>query len=376
MTGPKPTAGGTSLTDAQLRQIAAMRANGEGWDDIDRTMGRVARHAYGRAQRAGIVARVLAEGAMEPLPAPRPPARPESANGAILAGETGPTIHGVKAGETLDPEVVWAKAESIWRKQQAEAERRESQVIRFAHGPACIVFAADLHLGGQGVDYPRIRNEAEIMRDIPNCGVWLAGDVIDNFIWQWCASIRHHTEITIPEEHVLAKTVLDILGPRLIASVGGNHCGWSRKAAAIDVLRDLTARVRPDVLYDTDDCTANVEVGPSVTRIRVRHKWRGSSIYNATHGQERAARWDDDADVYVGAHTHTEGTARSFTVGGKKKLAIQLGAYKRIDDYARVNGFAKPDSATAVALIIDEKGRRVAVEYLELAAELMYRMTR
>lgn len=367
-----PSAGQSSLSPGELREITQRREAGESWESIDASIGRTTRHAYSRARGSGALARALEGRDAVQIP----PKRPESANGAIMAGSTRPVIQGITAGESLDPEAVWAKAEALWRKQQAEAARRETQKIRFGYGPACIIFASDLHLGGHGVDYPRVRNEASIMRDIPNSGVWLAGDVIDNFIWQWCASIRHQTEITIPEELVLAKTVLDMIGPNLIASVGGNHDAWSIKAAGIDILRDLTTRVRPDVLYDTDDCAANVEVGTSVTRVRVRHKWRGTSIWNATHGQERAGRFDNDADVYVGAHTHTEGSARSFSVGGVKKLAIQLGAYKRDDAYARTNGFAKPDSSTAVALIIDEKGRRVAVEYLELAAEMMYRMSR
>ena len=375
MAGGLP-AGTSSLSNEELRLIYQLKAEGYKQRVIDERVGRPVKSAYLRASKNGALAAALADGVVIHAPSAKPAERAAEALRAIVAGDDGPTITGVTAAEHPDPEKVWAKAEAIWLKQQAEAERRQSQVIRFAHGPACIVFMADLHLGGQGVDYPRIKREAELARDIPNCGIWLAGDVIDNFIWQWCAGIRHHTEITIPEEYVLAKTVLDIVGPRLVASVGGNHCAWGRKASGYDILRDMTARVRPDVLYDADDCLATVEVGGSSTRIRVRHKWRGSSIYNSTHGQERAARWDEDADVYVGAHTHTEGAARSFTVGGDKKLAIQLGAYKRIDDYARVNGFSKPDGATAVALIIDEKGRRVAVEYLEMAAEIMHRMMR
>lgn len=371
--------GTSSLTPGELRDIHARKAANERWSAIEAAVGRTCRDAYLRATHNGALERALEDGAGDratPI-APRITVEPQPARpGAIIAGDDGPTITGVQAGEGPDPAAVWAKAEAIWQKQKTEAERRQSQTIRFAHGPACLVFMADLHLGGQGVDYPRIKREAELARDIPNCGIWLAGDVIDSFIWAWCAGIRHHTEITIPEEYVLAKTVLDIVGPRLVASVGGNHCAWGQKASGYNILRDMTARVRPDVLYDTDDCLATVEVGGSSTRVRVRHKWRGSSIYNSTHGQERAARWDEDADIYVGAHTHTEGAARSFSVGGAKKLAIQLGAYKRIDDYARVNGFPYPDGATAVAVIIDEKGRRVAVEYLELAAEMMYRMTR
>lgn len=381
--------GGTSLDDDTLRLVHGWREAGMEWADVDARLDREGsvKSAYLRARRGGALAAALGIAAapvttVEPsrTTAQAVEVAPIAAHAAasprmiVSAGDDGPEIRGVVAGEAPDPDEVWRKAEAVWHKQETEAARKADQVIRFNHGPACLVFMADLHLGGQGVDYPRIRREAELARDIPNAGVWLAGDVIDNFIWGWAASIRQHTEITIPEERVLAKTVLDILGPRLIASVGGNHCGWSRKAAGIDVLRDLTARVRPDALYDTDDCTARVEVGPASVTVRVRHKWRGNSIYNATHGQERAARWDDDADIYVGAHTHTEGTARSFSVGGAKKLAVQLGAYKRIDDYARTNGFPKPDGSTAVAVIINERGQWFAVEHLELAAEIMYRL--
>ena len=100
------------------------------------------------------------------------------------------------------------------------------------------------------------------------------------------------------------------------------------------------------------------DVGPHEFKIWTRHKWRGSSIYNATHGQERGARFDDpNFDVYVGAHVHKGAMAREFIHDAGRRLAMLTGTYKAVDDYASSEGFPRNDASTAVAPTCMTTGR-------------------
>jgi hypothetical protein len=106
--------------------------------------------------------------------------------------------------------------------------------------------------------------------------------------------------------------------------------------------------------------------------IRCRHKWRGTSIYNPTHGIERAQKWDQDFLVGIGGHTHAAAVAREFNAGGQTGLAVMLGAYKTVDTYARELGVPKANNGTAVAITFDaESGSVTGTTDLEAAAKFM-----
>lgn len=361
-------------SDETLLEVDAWRAAGLDWETIGGRIGdgkRIAIETYSHAKRGGRLARVRAAAGREVAPAlggdGQRPAQ------TVWAGDDadGPTIIGVTADERPDPGEVWARAEAEWARTAEKRERQRAQEIRFSHGPACLVFMSDLHLGGEGVNYPRIRREVEIAREIPNSGVFLLGDLVDNFIVRKLSEVRFSTRLTISDEWIMAEHVMASLGPRLVACVAGNHDEWSRRASGYDVLRSLVARVRKGVIYDTDEAVVTWRVGEHERRIRARHKWLGSSIYNAIHGQGRAARWDGDADIYIGGHTHRGALYGTLNVGERLVMGVQLGAYKEVDPYQRREGFAVGAPDAAVALVLDEDGALTAYDNLTTAKRVM-----
>ena len=110
-------------------------------------------------------------------------------------------------------------------------------------------------------------------------------------------------------------------------------------------------------------------------RIRARHSWKGSSIYNDTHGIERASKFDKggEFDVGIGAHTHSSGLYRQFNNGGHTGHAILCGSYKRYDDFADRHGFSKSNESAAVAMVFSEAGAW-GTNDLEIAADYMRTM--
>ncbi len=285
-----------------------------------------------------------------------------------------PIIEGALAQlETIDEEAVWQRAVELSR-QRLAASRREGRLV-FDYGTVGLAFLADLHLGGEGVDYQRIDREIDLILATPGLYVVAVGDLLDNFIIGKLLSLRiDQTPFRISEEWALVRRVLRRLAPRLVASVAGNHDNWTGLLGGVDYFRDVTEQiVGRHILYDRHELRFTVQVGDAAVPFKARHKWRGASIYNPTHATEREAKFDGSYywRVGVAAHTHDSGVVREFNNRGQTGMACLCGSYKVDDEYALASGFTAPNGATAVVVVVDEDGDfwgtsnlRAATKYL------------
>jgi len=281
-------------------------------------------------------------------------------------------ISGVRAGEhpaTVDDAIVRAKEE--WRKTNIVSARKETQSLSFDRAPVCLVFMADVHAGSPGTDYPRVFEEAEIVSKTPGMYAVLVGDMLDQFVIGNLRNVRFYSRFALSDEWALVKGFLELLSHKVVLSVAGNHDNWSSYLIGVDYYRSVLAAIRPDALYDENDCKFSMHIPGHQWRFRIRHKWNGNSIYNPTHGVERAAKWDHDFDIGVGAHTHKSGLARPFNNAGRTGWALLCGSYKRVDDFARKIGFPKPNEAAAISLVFTEGGGVVYFDRLTDAASYM-----
>lgn len=274
----------------------------------------------------------------------------------------------------LDEEEVWRQAVLKSRRKKNRLPR--DQYIEFSHGPVCLVFMADLHLGDSYVDYDRLDGDSEIVTETPGMYMVNVGDAMNNFIIGNLMRVRLGAEFSVSEEWVMVKRIMKKLAPSMVLSVAGNHDLWTYMLTGIDYMQDVHARVNPNILYAKYDNTVSVRVGGKEHVLRARHKWKGYSQYNATHGIEWAAKFDKGRhfDIGIAAHTHVSGLYRQFNNGGKTGHAIICGSYKFYDEHSSKNGFPLPNEAAAVALIIDENGTVFGTNDLTAASEYMYAM--
>ena len=266
-----------------------------------------------------------------------------------------PTVTGKTARPRLDADSIRREAEETFADAMRSDSLRKNQRIEFAHGPIAIFFVGDQHIGNPGTDVARMYREQEEMLETPGGYVILTGDLVDNYIVSKLQMENAKDELSVQKQWALAKDYVSRFGDRLIGVNSGNHDQWSTKLSGIDYAQQITP---DDVLYDADEIRATVTIGGSRSvNLWVRHKGRGSSIYNITHAQERAARFDSSQpDVFVGAHIHQGAVAREFILDGKRKLAMMSSSYKVYDGYQRQEGFASNDASTAVALVIEDDG--------------------
>lgn len=347
-------------TDAELLRAHALKY-GEGlpWAEVATMVGapgeNAIRKAVFRARRRGVFDMAVRQ--------------------AVAAGQPVPEIVGVPAEDEPDEEAVWQSMTRTWQRVKAREAARAQQRIDFSATdlPVCITYLADLHLGGSGVDYPQIDADIETIQGTTGMFAAVVGDVVDNFLFSWAMKIRMGTEHTIPDEWAAARRVLGKLGPHTLATLAGNHDKWTRNLAGIDYFREVAAEASPDALYDRDEIVFDLLVGGGASyRVKLRHIWQGSSIYNQTHAVERAVRFDcPDVDHGVAAHTHHAGLSRPFHVGGRMKMATQCGAYKRVDEYQREKGFYQSNEQAAQAVMYTPDGVIQAFQTLDLAAQHM-----
>jgi hypothetical protein len=280
-----------------------------------------------------------------------------------------PDVNGATVDTDFDPEQAIQEQARRFKQKHRRAQKKRRQTIRFDTGPIMIAFVGDQHLGNAGTDVERVFEEQKTIMQTPGAYAWIMGDVVDNFIVGKLKKENFRPSAPIWEQWQLAQEYLDRWEDRIIAFVGGNHGAWTMQQTQIDYRRDVC----PDgVLFDGDDVQAEVSVGSASYDVWARHKWKGNSIYNQTHGQERAARFNDPGhDLYVGAHTHEGALYREMIHEGQRKAAVQIGTYKVHDDYARASGFPPSDMSTACAVVLHDDGSMHGMADLDAAKRYM-----
>lgn len=314
------------------------------------------------AQRRDLVAKDTLERAL--AGAPRVNGLPVGMDSPDLA-----EIVGRLSGKQENAEAVVERALAHFKKKSDERTLRKHQRVVFTGGPIGIVFGGDEHFGGT-TDVARIFEEARIVNETPGLYHARMGDFVNQFILGRMRSIRDHSIFSIKDEWVMTQVLLDLIAPKLIAVVGGNHDAWADKASGMDRLSDIL----PDgILYDPNEIEFAVHVGDARRVIKMRHKWRYSSIFNPTHGIEVAAQRSKATwDIAVGAHTHIAALVRPFWAQGKRRLAVLTNTFKKIDDYAEEEGFPESDdSSTCSIVIIEENGEMFGAPSLQWAAQYM-----
>ena len=247
-------------------------------------------------------------------------------------------------------------------------KRKDIPFVTFpANESFAIVFLSDLHIGNAATDYENLRRDAEIIRTTDNMYAFFHGDGIDNWIVGKLQSLQRGQSIPFDSEMALFQAWITTIQPKLIGVVAGNHDNWTKKMAGIDYLKHISP---PFAMYDANEVIFRLLWGSNSKTIAVRHKWRGTSILNPTHGMERASK-DIDADIYVGGHTHIGTLFRDFVVRQRDRIAVLTGTYKVVDSYGDELGLPPPQHSGCGAIVFDPDGSMTVMRNLTEAARYL-----
>jgi hypothetical protein len=235
--------------------------------------------------------------------------------------------------------------------------RKESdykQIIKLKDDkPFVLTALGDPHIDNQGTDLRLWEKWNEALKQDRWRGCCL-GDLLDNWVGRlealWAQNGKTEDDAALLFEYYLGK-----YGPYWDWCIGGNHDKWPKMARAIKMaLRD--ARVP----YRTDEMKIEYHT-PSghVVKVKARHNFKGNSMYSTDHGVKRDAMFNGSAhDILLGGDLHVSGYTPVKSPEGLYCHAVQLGAFKVVDEYARTCGFYDKHISPAVALVIDPRKDR------------------
>jgi hypothetical protein len=270
------------------------------------------------------------------------------------AEDARPTVEGYTVPEADgDISNIWQFAATGYGKVEAKAALKAAQRITFPaseEGRAvAFAFLADPHFGNPGTDYARAKADADLIAATDGMYAGTMGDITDNWIVGKLTALQRNQSIAMALEKKLANDWLNILLPKLLFFVAGNHDLWTVKMSGVDPYKEYLAG--KEVLYDEHEAQFDLHLPDGTSQnVLGRHQYKGKSDLNPTHGIEKV--WEHyDYDIALGAHLHPFSMCREFVKRGKRRYAVQLGTYKRHDDYAREIGYPPTEGVGSGAFV-------------------------
>lgn len=281
-----------------------------------------------------------------------------------------PSIFGSTAQDELDTvDELWERAKAHQQKVEARIALKKNQTIELPNEPMALAFLSDVHFGSPNTDYVRAQQDALLVAATEGMYAEFHGDLGDNWIvpGKLTAQSRNQS-MTLTDEGRMAVDWLETIGESLLVVVAGNHDNWTYQLAGVDALKN--SLVNRQVLYDAHEVVWKMQVGPSSWTLKSRHKWRGFSKFNHTHGIE--VGWENDRfDIGVGGHTHTGTWCRPFGKDNKRRHAVVTGTYKLEDGYAKQLGMPATMGLGCGAMLFHPDGRTHWCDDLETAADFL-----
>lgn len=245
-------------------------------------------------------------------------------------------------------EIIARKCRTFERQASRRKAERWLPITVDEAGPFGLLVVGDEHIDDNYADWPQLLADLKLARETPGVYACAMGDATNNWVGRL---IREYADqsTTRKEARALAKWLLsDDAAPWLFRLIG-NHDKWNEG----DVIIGLFA----DSAYHVADWEARIELRAAGQRFRIHasHDFKGSSIWNKTHGPLRAAMLSGGAaELYLCGHKHTLGT-QSFEIEETGQLVhvARARGYKAHDMYAVTNGYAQGKHGASVFILFD-----------------------
>lgn len=204
--------------------------------------------------------------------------------------------------------------------------------------PIGICWFGDPHLDDNGCHWPELRRHVSACVNTPGLYGANVGDTTNNWAGR-LAKLYAEQDASIGTARKFAEWFLLGSGVHWIAWALGNHDAWGDGSAVLAQMakRYGTAKL---VLHDWEVRFSLVFPNDYLARIYLSHDFKGSSIYNPTHGPLREGLMGEDADLYVCGHRHVSAEQGFENVArGRYQRFVRVRGFKFNDDFARRHGF-------------------------------------
>ena len=241
------------------------------------------------------------------------------------------------------------------RKEASEKARKLIPVKIRGDKPIGIVHFGDPHVDDPGTDILALERHTKIVNDTPGLYASNIGDVSNNWTGRLAVLYGQQTA-TAAEAWKLAEWLLSSC-PWLYV-IAGNHDSWS---GAGDPLKWILKHTNN--LYQSDSVRMALTFSNKrEVRLNCRHHWPGNSMWNAAHGEMKAAMTGFRDHILISGHTHRSGYGVvKCPATGVISHCIRIASYKKYDRYASERGFTDGHISPCAVTIIDPKASDVGL---------------
>ena len=234
------------------------------------------------------------------------------------------------------------------KRATAKAARDWYEVKVKANDAIGLCFVGDPHIDSNGCNISLLRRDLEIMSQPGMYGVNI-GDSTDG---DWPGRLmRLHSEsdTSLDTARRLAEWLLNRSGATWLAWIMGNHDLWGADA---DLMRARNINRIP-----MSDWVARWQIvfgNGRRCKIISSHSFKGHSMWNLLHSNQRAATMTAEANIYASGHLHNwaihqeENAHREFIY-----WLVRSRGYKYIDEFAERLGHASQQHGATICAVID-----------------------
>lgn len=252
--------------------------------------------------------------------------------------------------ETIE-EILSRQRRSFERKSRAAASRKWFPITISERLPYGILWFGDPHIDDGGCNWPLLEKHLAIAR-LPGVYGANVGDTTNN--WPWTGRLARlwaESEVSDRTAKRMAEWFMFDSGVRWLLWLIGNHDEWNGGA---DFYKRLGVEFVPVIDWRAQFVLRHT-TGTEV-KVDAAHGRKGSSIYNPGHSTLRAAKFGEDADLYVTGHIHSFNlTEFEDAERQRKSWLAQVRGYKWGDHHALVNGFAEYQHGASIMSIVDPR---------------------
>lgn len=226
---------------------------------------------------------------------------------------------------------------------------------------------SDLHFGAIGADYGLLKKFTQMILEIPELYVILAGDMTDNFV-SFRNKLAMHQQILSPDQQAdYFEEWLQLIQHKVLLATWGNHEEFDEKATGKNPIKKL---LNKKSIYFNGIGKATVRVNDIDYKICVTHKTRFHSSFNTTHGLKQLARKDvPDADLYIAGDKHTPAKETAIE-RGLTQIFLMMGTLKVNDGYSqRYFSYLTHSDMPCVTIATKEKEM---VDFFNIESALKY----
>lgn len=252
--------------------------------------------------------------------------------------------------------IIERRCEAFTRQKKRRDAARWLPITVNETQPFGLLVFGDEHADDNNCDWPELKRDLALCRKTPGLYACAVGDATNNWVGRLMREYADQS-VTRKESRQLLKWLLSEDAAPWLFRLIGNHDKWNEG----DVIIGLFA----DSAYHIADWEARIELRTAdgqAFRIHASHNFKGSSIYNKTHGPSRAAMFSGGAaDLYLCGHLHTLGT-QSFEIEETGKLVhvVRARGYKKHDMYAVTNGYVEGEAGASVFVLFNPQAETAA----------------